>query len=307
MDKKTESRPGDDCTTEAYGEDEGAVGGACAADYFAGPGSDEWGPKAKARTGQGKPPPRSSAEKDLIRRVRQLEKELRKQQTRGRKSTKSDRKKKRHTPEPSETSDSDDSSRSRSPSSSSDSDRGSWSRSPKASSEKKGKYDRRRQMKRGDKIKNSITLIVYLVKLLQSSYKKGKRVRGLISHLLVMAEKAESGYYKLECLQGYGEECRENASERGITSFGEIRAAAVLRFLSYDSTTGAKRNQVQGGQIGQVKKQDSKGSCFKFNASGCHSTTCQFRHVCMFCGDSSHGSQSCRKGKSGSQSGNKGN
>ena len=306
MAKNLESRHGDDISTEAYGEEEGAVGGACAADYFAGPGCEEWGPKALARQAKVSSPRKSAAEKDLKRRVRQLEKELLKQQTRGRKVTKSGRSKKKHrTPEPSDSSDGSDSSSSRSPSSSSDSDRA--SRSPKPATEKKGKYDRRRQSKKGDTINNSITLLVYLVKLLKSSYKKGKRVRGLINHLLVMSEKAESGYYKLECLQGYDDECREAASEKGIGSFGEIRAAAVLRFLSYDSTTMAKRQQTQGGQGGHTKRQESRGLCFKFNAAGCSSAGCQFKHVCMFCGEQSHGSQNCRKGKSGGQSGNKGN
>ena len=116
-------------------------------------------------------------------------------------------------------------------------------------------------MKKGDSLRNSTSLIVYLVKMLQSSYKQGKRVKGLISHLLVMAEKVELGYYRMESLVGYDDECREVASEKGMRAFAEIRPAGVLRFLSYDSTMGAKRQQGQQGQWSQNKKQESRGFC----------------------------------------------
>ena len=229
--------------------------------------------------------------------MRQLERELLKKQTRGRKAKKSNRSKKRVQSDSScDSSDSSPESRSRLSSSSSDSQ----SRSPEK--DRKPKYDRRHQIK-----KDATSLIVYLVKLLQLSYKRGKRVKGIISHLLVMSEKVESGYYKFECLVGYDDECREMASEKGMRSFGEIHPAAVLRFLSYDSTANAKRQQGGHQSQAQPRKQEARGSCFKFNASGCSSSNCQFQHACMFCGDGSHDSQSCRKGKSGPSGGNKGN
>ena len=158
-------------------------------------------------------------------------------------------------------------------------------------------------MKKGENLKNSISLLVYLIKLLHKSHKRGKHVKGLIDHLLVMAEKAESGYYKIECLTGYNDECSETASEKGMRSFSEIRPAAILRFLSYDSTTSARR---QSGQPPQTtgRKQEGRGFCFKFNASGCSSSNCQFKPICMFCNDNSHGSQACKKGKSTSFSKN---
>ena len=117
-------------------------------------------------------------------------------------------------------------------------------------------------MKKGDSLKNSTSLIVYLAKLLQSSYKKGKEVKGLISHLLVLAEKVESGFYRMKSLVGYDDECREVASEKGVQAFGKIRPSAVLRFLSYDSMLGAKRQHGQQSQS-QSKKQETRGYCFK--------------------------------------------
>ena len=294
MSKQAAKKEGDECSTETYGEDCEAQGGACAADLFAGPGSDEWGPKARARLAGNGVSAAKKGDKELIRRVHQLEKELLDRKVRGRKPTKSRKKKPVRVESPSDSSDDDESSRSTLPSdsSSSSSDRGRRSPSPKT--EKRGKYDRRRQTKKGDNLKNSISILVYLIKLLRTSCKKGKRVRGLIDHLLVMAAKPESGYYKMEFHVGYDDDCREIASEKGV------RAAAVLKFLSYDSTIVAKR---QGPQQSQGQKQEGKGYCFKFNAAGCSSTRCQFRHICMFCGDGSHGGQSCKRGRAAPSAG----
>ena len=97
-----------------------------------------------------------------------------------------------------------------------------------------------------------------------------------------MAEKTESVYYKLESLVRYDDECRDTANEKGLGSFGEIKPLTVLKFLSYDNTSAAKK---QGGQSGPVasKKIGQKGFCFAFNSqSGCHGAGCAFRHTCMF-------------------------
>ena len=177
-------------------------------------------------------------------------------------------------------------------------------RSESADRSKKGKYDRKRQMERGDTIDNADMLLVYLIRLLRKYYKRGKRVGGLIDHVLVMAEKNETGYYKLASLVGYDDECREVASEKGLKTFGDVKPSTVLKFLCYDSTKSAKNQGVQQGQNqtnpGQRRKSEGKGSCFKFNGSGCHSHSCQFEHACMFCGDTAHGSQGCRERKIGS-------
>ena len=50
-------------------------------------------------------------------------------------------------------------------------------------------------MEKGDLVESAESLLVYLIRLLRRCYKRGKRVGGLINHLLVMSEKAETGYY----------------------------------------------------------------------------------------------------------------
>ena len=120
---------------------------------------------------------------------------------------------------------------------------------------------------------------------------------GLIDHLLVMTEKAETGYYQLACLVRYDDECREIASGKGLRLFGGVKPSTVLKFLCYDSTNSARRQHgSQATHSGQRKRQEPKGFCFKFNGSGCNTSSCQLKHT-MFCGDSSHGSQACKKGK----------
>ena len=140
---------------------------------------------AQARVSCTSARPKSSSKtdkenKDLARRVKQLEKELRNQRVRNRASSRSRKPKKSTKTRASRslsTSSSDGSgSTSRSASSSTGSDRASRSSSPKK--DKKPKYDRRRQMRKGDSLKNSISLLVYLIKLLKSSHKKGKARQG---------------------------------------------------------------------------------------------------------------------------------
>ena len=114
----------------------------------------------------------------LEKRVKQLEKELREGRTHKKKS-------RAKSPSSSESSsselDSDEGSleprrrHRRSRSSSSESSRGRRrNRSRSSDRSKKEKYDRKRQMEKGDVIENSQMLLVYLVRLLRRCYKRGK-------------------------------------------------------------------------------------------------------------------------------------
>ena len=295
-------------STEAYEDKMEAMSGACAADYWAGPGVNR-----PALDGKGvgvhhtSKKSLSSSKKELEKRVVKLEHALRRSEARESRKKKPAKPKKPVEKESlddddsatSSDSDSDSSSVGSRAASSSSSDR-SRHASPdkkKKAAKKRTNYSRKHQLK-GKVVKNADMLLVCLVKLLRRSYKKGKDVAGLIDHLLVMAEKTETGYYKLECLVGYDDDCREHANERGIKSFAEIKPATVLRFLSYNLTTAA-RKQAQAGQSIQFqgKKSGHKGFCYDFNSYvGCDNLWCNFRHTCMFCGSSSHGSTICKRG-----------
>ena len=92
---------------------------------------------------------------------------------------------------------------------------------------------------------------------------------------------------------------RNSIAKEGLRSFGEIHPSTVLRFLAYDNTNVAKRQGVQATQQTQQTKK-SRGMCFKYNAHiGCDGVGCPFRHACVFCYETSHGSTNCRKGKGG--------
>ena len=257
---------------------------------------------------------KKSSRKKLEKKIASLEKALREKKDRSRKEKRSSRPKRVLTPESSDGSDSSessdsssDSARSSSRSSSSWGDRYS-SPEKKASKKKRSKYSRKHQLKDQKKVENTMQLVVYLIRLLRRCHKKGKEVGGLIEHLLVMAEKSEKEVYGLESLIGYDDECRELANERGVKSFGKIRPSSVLKFLSYDGTAVAKRQAAQKAVNKKSSPPAAKGVCFSFNTqSGCDGSGCAFKHQCMFCGDSSHGSMSCRKGKGSSRKSTKGN
>ena len=308
MASKEEAHEKGETSTEAYEDKMEAMSGACAADYWAGPGVNR-----PALDGNGvselltAKKSGSKSKRELEKRVMKLERALVKKEAHKSRSKKPVKQMKAPSPKLADDDDvssdsdsysSDSSARSVS-SSSSDDGRRSSSEKKKKASKKRTKYNRKHQL-RGKTIKNADTLLVCLVKLLRRSYRKGKDVSGLIDHLLVMSEKTETGMYKLECLLGYDDECREQANEGGIKTFGEIKPATVLRFLSYDNTLSAKK-QSQGGQSpqSQGKKTSQRGFCYDYNSSmGCDSSACNFRHTCMFCGSGNHGSTGCKRGKS---------
>ena len=304
-------------STEAYEEMMEARSGACAADYWAGPGVNR--PATDGRGIDGWKSPPSTSEKLLKKRVRNLERSIRKKEmreSRG-KSKKSGKPKKDSPPgSPDDSGDCDsgdsssdisrEASRSSSSSSSDVATHSSPEKKKKGTKKRRTKYDRKHQLK-GKPMKNADTILVCLIRLLKRCYRRGRRVEGLIDHLLVMAEKAETGMYKLDCLIGYDDECRENANEKGLKSFGKIEAATVLRFLSYDSTAAAKRQGAQAVQP-QAKRSGLKGYCFSFNSQGgCDGAGCNFKHICMFCGESNHGATGCKRGKGAGGRSNKGN
>ena len=70
-----EEKLGKGCSsTEAYEDDGEMQGGACAADYLAGPGKDVWGPKVEG--GRPSCKGKSRGEKILEKRIQQLKMEL---------------------------------------------------------------------------------------------------------------------------------------------------------------------------------------------------------------------------------------
>ena len=307
-----EARGSGETTTEAYDEELEAGAGACAADYWAGPGVsrpvfDENGVRVKKT--------KKSSSRKMEKRILKLEKALKEKKSRGRTEKRPSKVKRDPSPDPSDNSggsdssdSSSDSSRSSSSSSSSSSDRYSSPEKKSSSKKKRSKYSRKHQIKDKKVIESSMELVVYLVRLLRRCHKKGKEIGGLIEHLLVMVEKSEKEVYSLESMIGYDDECRDLANEKGVKSFGKIRPTSVLKFLSYDCTNVAKRQAAQKAGNKKPTQPAAKGCCFGFNGqAGCDGVGCAFKHQCMFCGDSSHGSMSCRKGKSTSKKSTKGN
>ena len=126
-------------STEAYEEDGNVQGGACAADYMAGPGSETWGPKVSAGRRVHKSG-KSKGEKALLKRVAQLEKELLAGQVRGR-SRKSPPRARSDSSSDSGSDSSESPERRRRHRSSSSESSGERRRRRSSSRDKKGKYD----------------------------------------------------------------------------------------------------------------------------------------------------------------------
>ena len=131
-------------------------------------------------------------------------------------------------------------------------------------------------------------------------YKKGKDIKGFLKHLVLIAEKAETGHFDPEALIAYDESVKEAAREMGSKAFAKLDPSAIVKHLSYDGTLAAKNAKKLSAKKAIPAKgapsSKSSGICLKhnFNSLGCsRGATCFYRHVCSACGGGGHINESC--------------
>ena len=135
--------------------------------------------------------------------------------------------------------------------------------------------------------------------VLQDLLARGEDVSGFVSHLLVLADKAETKFYRSESLVAYDKAVRMAAAEKGLKKFSEVDSTLVMTHLGFDSAVSSRKPT--SSSTNRVKK---TGYCYKFNGSGqCDHQNCQFKHECATCGDGSHGRYTCKRVKSTVQAG----
>ena len=141
-------------------------------------------------------------------------------------------------------------------------------------------------------------------KMALALYKKKKDIKGFLKHLVLVAEKVDSGHFAPEALIAYDESVKETAREVGIKAFAKVDPSAIVKHLSYDGTLAAKNAKKlaakKGGQSVQTPKANtaskSSGVCLRhnFNSMGCsRGNACFYRHVCSACGGAGHVNEAC--------------
>ena len=112
--------------------------------------------------------------------------------------------------------------------------------------------------------------------------------------------KAANKVYQVEALIAYDKAVRARANLKGLSAFKVVETSDILTFFCYDNTEIAR-------QAAKSKKPANKSEqirpCFAFNkVIGCNSQNCRYKHACMFCRSTAHGSHECKsEGKSTSK------
>ena len=208
------------------------------------------------------------------------------------KSSRSSKKKSKHRSPSPVSSSSDESSDSESSSSSDgESERENDSPSTKKRSKKKGKYDSSKYLPEGKKMDSFEHMMLANLKMALKLLRKERNIKGLLQHLILVAEKAETGTFANDPSCKYDEAVRLNANERGLRSFGNIDPATIFKFLTYDGTLAAERAR----KSVESTKRQGRGrssvmySCYAYNnaSEGCKGN-CGYRHICSSCGAQGH-------------------
>ena len=143
-------------------------------------------------------------------------------------------------------------------------------------------------------------------------YKKERDISGIFEHLILLAEKAETGVFDSEALIRYDDSVKLLAYEKGLKQFKVLDPAAIVKHLAYDGTKVAANSRRAAGRRFNANNNNNNnsnnnrggaaasnlpnyGACYKFNlASGdCRRTRCDYRHVCSACGGPGHINADC--------------
>ena len=213
-------------------------------------------------------------------------------------------------PDPASSLESTDSSSSSSESESESEESTSRSRSKKK--KRKGKYTTRKYLpkKSCDKSITYERMVLANVKMALSFYKKEKNVKGLLQHIVLIAEKAESGTFTAAALSDYDESVKSLAMDFGLKAFKRADPSSIVKHLSYEGTIAAER--ARQATRGGGRRRHGRGqsgnlyACYKYNsyAEGCKGG-CGYRHICSSCGSSAHLADDCPKKSGGNQGGRK--
>ena len=206
------------------------------------------------------------------------------------KTSKTKKKKRTRTPSPppSDSEGSESESDSSDSSSESDSDSESGAKSKK---KKKGKYDAKKFLDEGDKIDSFERLMLANLRMAAKLLKKERNITGLLQHLILLVEKADSGMFASDCLCRYDEAVHLTANEKGLRSFAKIDPATIFRFLTYDGTVAAEKAK-RSAEVGRKSGRGRSSvmySCYAYNydTDGCKGG-CGYRHICCSCGSQAH-------------------
>ena len=177
--------------------------------------------------------------------------------------------------------------------------------SSKKKSKKKGKYNTAKYLKEGDKLDSYERLVLANARMALALYKKGRNIKGLLQHIILVADKAQRCLFASQSLIDYDASVKLTAKEEGLRSMGKVDPSTIMQYLCYDGTLAAEK-----ARKSEVKRRPGRGgtrnilACYahNYNQGGCPGG-CGYRHVCTHCGSSGHINSECTSKKEGAAKG----
>ena len=170
-------------------------------------------------------------------------------------------------------------------------------RQSKSSVLKASRYSHHRHLAKGETVKTFEKLMCVSLRVMKDLLQRGEDVTGLVSHMTVLADKADTRFYKAENLVAYDKAVRSAAAQEGASKLGVVDSTLVMQHLGFDAATTNRRPVATHTVSAKPKR---SGYCYRFNGGAqCDSTRCPFQHVCGNCGDASHTQPLCKRPKQG--------
>ena len=157
---------------------------------------------------------------------------------------------------------------------------------------KQGKYTTLKYLLEFTSVNSYERLILANVRMALRFYKKDRDIKGILNHVILLAEKAEPGVFESDALIRYDDSVKQEAYELGLDQFKKLDPAAIIKHLSYDGTkVAANSRRANGKRFNTVTKTQPSaplsggGPCYKFNFAkeGCRRSRCDYKHVCSAC------------------------
>ena len=146
-------------------------------------------------------------------------------------------------------------------------------RSSKSRALKSSRLSHHRHLAKGETIKSFEKLMCTLLSLLKDLMENGEDITRFIKHLSVLADKAETRFYRIDSVVAYDKAVRQAAAVDGMDTLKNIDSTLVMKHLGYDAAVSGRRQGL--GSVGLVKSK-REGFCYKFNAGiPCDISKCQ--------------------------------
>ena len=163
---------------------------------------------------------------------------------------------------------------------------------------KSSRYSHHRHLGKGEVVKTFEKLMSVNLRVLSDLQRRGEGAAEFAAHLTLLADKAETKFYRNENLISYDKAVRVSAAKEGYVKFGFVDSTLVMTHLGFDAAVSQRRPSAAPNSSTARPKKDA--FCYRFNGGvPCDANRCPFRHICGNCGDSTHQQPNCKKPKQG--------